>query len=94
LARLGIDYRNPKGLPRVASVEKQAEFITISKRLLNELEANLAADFPPLSDCKQSPAGHGMMCDRTTGRKSFRPGKGGMGNVSRAAEGHRLHAFR
>jgi len=46
LARLGGDYRNPKALPRVASVEKQAEFITIYKRLLNELESDLAADSP------------------------------------------------
>ena len=27
LARLGFEYRKPKGLPRVASAEKQAEFV-------------------------------------------------------------------
>lgn len=29
LARLGFEYRKPKGLPRIASAEKQAEFIAM-----------------------------------------------------------------
>jgi transposase len=45
LARLGFEYRKPKGLPRVASAEKQAEFIAMYERLLNELEADEAVYF-------------------------------------------------
>lgn len=37
LARLGFEYRKPKGLPRVASAEKQAEFIALYEQLLNGL---------------------------------------------------------
>jgi transposase len=33
LSRLGYEYRKPKGLPRVASAEKQAEFIAMYERL-------------------------------------------------------------
>lgn len=36
LSRLGYEYRKPKGLPRVASAEKQAEFIAKYERLLTE----------------------------------------------------------
>ncbi len=45
LARLGFEYRKPKGLPRVASAEKQAEFIDMYERLLNELCADEAVYF-------------------------------------------------
>jgi len=45
LARLGFEYRKPKGLPRVASAEKQAEFIAMYERLLNELGADEAVYF-------------------------------------------------
>ena len=45
LARLGYEYRKPKGLPRVASEEKQAEFIALYERLLNELGADEAVYF-------------------------------------------------
>lgn len=45
LARLGFEYRKPKGLPRVAPVEKQAEFIEMYERLLNELGADEAVYF-------------------------------------------------
>ena len=37
LARLGFEYRKPKGLPRVASAERQAEFIALYEQLLNGL---------------------------------------------------------
>jgi hypothetical protein len=40
LSRLGYEYRKPKGLPRVASEEKQAEFIALYERLLNGLGAD------------------------------------------------------
>ncbi|WP_425320147.1 winged helix-turn-helix domain-containing protein [Marivita cryptomonadis] len=45
LARLGYEYRKPKGLPRVASTEKQAEFIAMYERLLNGLGADEAVYF-------------------------------------------------
>ena len=45
LARLGYEYRKPKGLPRVASAEKQAEFIALYERLLNGLGADEAVYF-------------------------------------------------
>ena len=45
LARLGFEYRKPKGLPRVASAEKQVEFIAMYERLLNELDADEAVYF-------------------------------------------------
>ncbi len=45
LARLGYECRKPKGLPRVASEEKQAEFIALYERLLNELGADEAVYF-------------------------------------------------
>ena len=32
LARLGLEYRKPKALPRVADVEKQAAFIGFSSK--------------------------------------------------------------
>ena len=37
LALLGFEYRKPKGLPRVAPAEKQAEFIALYEQLLNGL---------------------------------------------------------
>ena len=40
LARLGFEYRKPKGLPRVASPEQQAAFIDMYERLLNGLGAH------------------------------------------------------
>jgi|TARA_R110002051_G_scaffold323813_2_gene418667 transposase len=45
LSRLGYEYRKPKGLPRVASVEKQAEFIDMYERLLNTLGPDEAVYF-------------------------------------------------
>ena len=45
LSRLGYEYRKPKGLPRVASAEKQAEFVAMYDRLLNELGADEAVYF-------------------------------------------------
>ncbi len=45
LSRLGYEYRKPNGLPRVASVEKQAEFIALYERLLNGLGADEAVYF-------------------------------------------------
>lgn len=45
LSRLGYEYRKPKGLPRVAPEEKQAEFIALYERLLNELGADEAVYF-------------------------------------------------
>jgi len=45
LARLGFEYRKPKGLPRVASAEKQAEFIAMYEQLLNGLGADEAVYF-------------------------------------------------
>ena len=47
LARLGFEYRKPKPLPKVASADKQAEFIARHKRLMSELsddEAVYSAD--------------------------------------------------
>ena len=40
LSRLGYEYQKPKGLPRVASAEKQADFIAMYERLLNGLGAD------------------------------------------------------
>jgi transposase len=45
LFRLGFEYRKPKGLPRVASAEKQAEFIDKYDCLLNALAADEAVYF-------------------------------------------------
>ena len=45
LARLGFEYRKPKALPRVASTEKQANFIAMYQRLLAELGADEAVYF-------------------------------------------------
>ena len=45
LARLGFEYRKPKGLPRVASAEKQAAFIDMYEQLLNGLGADEAIYF-------------------------------------------------
>ena len=45
LARLGFEYRKPKPLPRVASVEKQAAFIALYERLMTELGADEAVYF-------------------------------------------------
>ncbi len=45
LARLGFEYRKPKPLPRVASAEKQAEFIALYERLMNDLCADEAVYF-------------------------------------------------
>ncbi|MFG6681455.1 transposase [Sulfitobacter sp. 1A09261] len=47
LARLGFEYRKPKPLPRVASVEKQAAFIAFYDRLMRELPADEAVYFAP-----------------------------------------------
>ena len=45
LARLGFEYRKPKGLPRVAPAEKQAEFIALYEQLLNGLGDDEAVYF-------------------------------------------------
>ena len=45
LARLGFEYRKPKGLPRVAPAEQQAAFIDMYERLLNGLGADEAVYF-------------------------------------------------
>ena len=45
LARLGFEYRKPKPLPRVASAEKQAEFIALYEQLLNGLGDDEAVYF-------------------------------------------------
>ena len=45
LSRLGYEYRKPKGLPSVASAEKQAEFIAMYERLLTGLGADEAVYF-------------------------------------------------
>ena len=45
LARLGFEYRKPKGLPRVADAEKQAVFIAFYENLLNNLPADEAVYF-------------------------------------------------
>ena len=45
LARLGFEYRKPKGLPRVASAEKQAEFIALYEQWLNGLGDDEAVYF-------------------------------------------------
>jgi transposase len=37
LAQLGFEYRKPKPMPRVASVEKQATFIALYERLMTGL---------------------------------------------------------
>jgi hypothetical protein len=45
LARLGFEYRKPKPVPKVASAEKQAEFIALYERLMNELSDDEAVYF-------------------------------------------------
>ncbi|WP_420011387.1 IS630 family transposase [Tateyamaria sp.] len=45
LARLGFEYRKPKGLPRVSCAEQQAAFIDMYERLLNGLGADEAVYF-------------------------------------------------
>jgi len=45
LARLGFEYRKPKGLPRVAPAEKQSEFIALYEHLLNGLGDDEAVYF-------------------------------------------------
>ena len=45
LARLGFEYRKPKALPRVVSVEKQATFIAFYERLMRDLSADEAVYF-------------------------------------------------
>jgi transposase len=45
MSRLGFEYRKPKGLPRVSSAEKQAEFIDKYDCLLNALAADEAVYF-------------------------------------------------
>ena len=45
LARLGFEYRKPKPLPQVASVQKQAEFIALYESLMNNLHADEAVYF-------------------------------------------------
>jgi transposase len=45
LARLGFEYRKPKPLPQVASIEKQESFIALYERLMNDLSADEAVYF-------------------------------------------------
>ena len=45
LARLGFEYRKPKPLPRVASAEKQRDFIALYEKLMRELPADEAVYF-------------------------------------------------
>jgi len=45
LARLGFEYRKPKPLPRVASAEKQAQFIALYEELMNTLGPDEAVYF-------------------------------------------------
>jgi len=45
LARLGFEYRKPKPLPQVASIERQAEFIALYECLMNNLNADEAVYF-------------------------------------------------
>ncbi len=45
LARLGFEYRKPKPLPKVASADKQAEFIAMYERLMTEPGADEAVYF-------------------------------------------------
>ena len=45
LARLGYEYRKPKGLPRVAPAGQQAAFIAMYENLLNRLGADEAVYF-------------------------------------------------
>ena len=45
VARLGFEYRKLKALPRVASIEKQANLITMYERLMTELGADEAVYF-------------------------------------------------
>ncbi|WP_420012132.1 IS630 family transposase [Tateyamaria sp.] len=45
LARLGFEYRKPKGLPRVSCAEQQAAVIDMYERLLNGLGADEAVYF-------------------------------------------------
>ena len=45
LSRLGFEYRKPKALPRVASVESQAAFIALYEKLMRDLPADEAVYF-------------------------------------------------
>ena len=45
LARLDFEYRKPKPLPRVASAQMQAAFITLYERVMRELPADEAVYF-------------------------------------------------
>ena len=45
LARLGFEYRKPKPVPKVAPADKQAEFIALYERLMNELSDEEAVYF-------------------------------------------------
>ena len=45
LARLGFEYRKPKPLPRVASAQKQTDFIAFYERLMRKLPAVEAVYF-------------------------------------------------
>ena len=45
LARLGFEYRKPKPLPQVASIERQGEFIALYECLMNNLNADEAVYF-------------------------------------------------
>ena len=44
-ARLGFEYRKPQPLPRVSSAQKQAAFIALYVRLMNELPTDEAVYF-------------------------------------------------
>ena len=45
LARLVFEYRKPKPLPKIASAEKQANFIALYERLMIELGADKTVYF-------------------------------------------------
>ena len=45
LSRLGFEYRKPKALLRVASVEQQSAFMALYEKLMRELPANEAVYF-------------------------------------------------
>ncbi|MFV0514758.1 MAG: transposase [Jhaorihella sp.] len=45
LSRLGYEYRKPLALPRITSLDKQAEFIAIDERLMTRLGPEVAVYF-------------------------------------------------